>query len=122
MLAVSFIYSLSLVILGLFAYFIWGDRASLTALIPSFAGALFLLVSLVSLLLKAETTRIYWAVGVLSGVLVAGSFGGLMKLPKLLAGEDVVRPLAVQVQSATAMLGILFLTIFAIVMLRSRKS
>lgn len=84
----------------------------MTALIPSFAGILFLILGFLA---HREFYRkhVMHVVVLLAGVLFAATVRGLMKLPDLIAGAELERPLAVKVQSATAILTF-FLLVFLI--------
>lgn len=95
-----------LIAMGLLGY-LGSGRASLTALIPSFFGAAFLICGLVAW--KAAWRKHAMHAAALVALLgLGGSAPGLFKLPALFAGE-AERPMAVTVQSLMAILLVVFL-------------
>jgi len=97
-----------LIVLGLGAYFGSG-MASVTALIPSFFGAAFLLCGLLALKDGLRKHAMHVA-AVLALLGLGGSGPGLAKLPSLFAGE-AERPTAVIVQSIMAVLLVVFIVL-----------
>jgi len=85
------------------------DRQSITALIPSILGTILLLLGIFSLA-KPHLRKHFMHVAAIIGLLgVLGSAKGLFSLPALLSGAEVVRPIAVIAQSATAVVCLVFL-------------
>jgi hypothetical protein len=118
---ITVIFGFALIFLGLFAYFVWGNQSSITALAPSFAGVIFVVLGLLAF--KEKFLKHSMHMAALVGVLLFfGSFGGLLRLPTLLAGGEVARPLAVQVQSVTAILSLLFVILCVADFIRIRKA
>lgn len=105
---ITIVFASLLILLGLFGYFVWGDQQSWTALIPSFAGLLFLITGLIALKDRCRKHAMHIA-AVLSLLLIAGTFRSLPKFLQLMQGEDVARPLAVKVQSISFILTLVFL-------------
>lgn len=107
MASLTILLGIALIILGLGGYFGTG-RESLTALIPVLFGLPLLILGLLAL--REAARKIAMHVAVVIGVLgFAGTVGGLLKLPVLLSSpEDLERPAAVGVQSAMAVLCLLF--------------
>ncbi len=86
-----------------------GAPAHFTALIPSIIG---IVLTLLSFFQPDQGERKGWAIVatlIVATIGVLGSFGGLTKLPTLLSGGELARPLAVAAQSATAIVLIFFL-------------
>ncbi len=98
---------LVLIVLGLGGYFGTG-RESVTALIPAFFGLPLLILGLIARNERRRKTAIHIAVGI--GLLgFVGTVRGLMKLPVLLTGGELARgPTAVAVQSAMAIVCLVF--------------
>ncbi len=98
-----------LVLLGVGAYFGSG-AASVTALIPAFFGAPLAALGMIALRPAARKHAMHVAAALaLLGFLGAGR--GLAKLPALISGGSVERPAAVAVQSAMALLCLLFVAL-----------
>lgn len=118
---ITIIYGAVLILLGLLAYFVWGNQTSTTALIPSYAGILFVLLGLLALKERFLKHAMHTA-ALLSLLFLAATFRGLLQLPALLAGEEVARPLAVQVQSASAVLSAIFVVLCVVDFIRIRRA
>lgn len=99
-----------LIVLGLGAY-LGSESRSVTALIPAFLGVLYLVAGLLSRQVKWHKHAMH-AAAVVALLGLFGTFSGLLALPQLFAGTSE-RPLAVLVQSVTAVLSLIFL-IFAV--------
>lgn len=118
---ITIFYSVFLISLGLFAYFIWGDQQSWTALIPSFAGVLFFILAF----LAAKTTmrkHIMHLVVILSFVLMLGTVKAIPSLFTLLQGGEVARPLAVKVQALTAVASLVFILLCVKTFIDARRA
>ena len=88
--------------LGVGAYADSG-AASVTALIPAFIGVPILISARLSV--RSSHPPRWDRVAALFGLLgLLGSVGGLRRLPELLPGADLARPMAVAIQSAMALL------------------
>jgi hypothetical protein len=84
------------------------ESPSMTILIPAFLGAALALCGGLALRqgLRKHAMHAAAAVALLA---ILGSVGGLVKLPALLAGGEVERPLAVIARSITAVLCLAYL-------------
>ena len=98
-----------LFLIGLGGYFGTGAQA-FTALIPTFFGAIFIVLGLVA---KKESRRKHavHAALVLALVGLLGASRGLIGLSKLLSGAQVERPVAVALQSLMAFLCLMYIAI-----------
>jgi hypothetical protein len=106
--------------LGVGPYLATGG-ASVTALIPAFFGLPILAAGLLSL--KPSRRRL--ALSISFGLALLGFLGtvpGLLRLPQLLLGGEVARPLAVLVQAAMATLCGAFLLTGVTSWVRGRRS
>jgi uncharacterized membrane protein len=105
---ITLVYSGVLIVLGLVAYFVWGNQSSTTALIPSYAGGLFLLAGLVACKGLQPKALMYFTLG-LAALLLLATVGSVTKIPALLQGAEVARPLAVKVQFVTALTTLVYI-------------
>jgi hypothetical protein len=101
----------ALVALGIIG-FVGSGADSVTALIPSIFGAVFVVLGLVGRAEERRALTMHIA-AFLAVVGIAGSITGLVDLPDLLAGDDVDRPWAVAVQSIMAVALVIYL-VFAV--------
>jgi hypothetical protein len=101
----------ALVALGIIG-FVGSGASSVTALIPSIFGAVFVVLGLVGRAEERRALTMHIA-AFLAVVGIAGSVTGLVDLPDLLAGNDVDRPWAVAVQSIMAVALVIYL-VFAV--------
>jgi hypothetical protein len=105
--------------LGAGAYFATG-RSSVTALIPAFAGVPFVLLGVWAM--KPPWRKLAMHIAALLGVLgFAGTVSGLMKLPALLRGDDLPRPAAVGIQSAMAILCLVYVVLCIMSFIKARR-
>jgi hypothetical protein len=97
----------ALVVLGIGGYIVSG-AASITALIPAFIGALFVLLGLLG---RKENLRkhVMHAAILLALLALGGTFGGITKLLAWLGGTPPERPMAVVAQAITALLCVLLI-------------
>ncbi len=99
----------ALIVLGLAGYFGAG-AASLTALIPAAFGVVLAALGAIARNDGRRKLAMHVAVVVaLAGFL--GSVSGLLKLPRLVSGNEVARPLAVVAQSVMALLTAYFVAL-----------
>jgi hypothetical protein len=107
--AITRLFGILLVIVGVGGYVLSG-RASFTALIPAILGAVLWALAYVA---REERWRAHamHAAAVVALLGVLGTAPGLMRLPALLGGSPVARPLAVVAQSLTALLLLVFLAL-----------
>lgn len=96
----TIIFGLVLILTGLIGYFGTGG-ASITALIPAFLGIIFVITGVLAL--KENFRKHSMHVAVMFAVIgLAGSFRGLVQLPALITGGEVLLPTAVILQSIMA--------------------
>ncbi len=113
-------FGLVLIALGLGSYFGTG-REHVTALIPAFFGLPLLILGLVARNERRRKTAIHIAVGI--GLLgFVGTVRGLMKLPVLLTGGELERPTAVAVQSAMAIVCLVFVLLCVWSFIKARRA
>lgn len=104
---ITIVFGVVLIALGLAGYFMTG-RQSPTALIPAFAGILFLILGVVAQKPGARKHAMHAAAGLaLLGFL--GTVMGLVKFVRMLGGAEVERPAAVRSQAVMAVLCLVFL-------------
>jgi uncharacterized membrane protein HdeD (DUF308 family) len=84
------------------------DSPSVTVLIPAFLGVAYVVAGLVALRPAARKHAMH-AAALLALLGIIGSVGGLAKLPALLSGGEVERPLAVVARSLTCLISVVFL-------------
>ena len=111
---------LVLIALGLGGYFGTG-REHVTALIPAFLGLPLLILGLVALKEHMRRHAMHVA-GVIALVGFAGTVRGLMKLPVLLTGGELVRPAAVPLQAAVAILCLIFVLLCIWSFIQARRA
>jgi hypothetical protein len=99
----------ALVVLGIIG-FIGSGAESVTALIPSFFGAVFVALGVIGRADERRALTMHIA-AFLALVGIAGSVTGLVDLPDLLAGNDLERPWAVAVQSIMAVVLVVYLVL-----------
>lgn len=86
------------------------DSPSMTILIPAFLGAALALCGALALRQELRKHAMHAAAAV-ALLAILGSVGGLAKLPALLSGGEVERPLAVIARSITAVLCLAYLAL-----------
>ena len=120
MVRITTVFALFLITLGVGGYFLSG-AASVTALIPAFFGAFFLVFGLIA---RREAFRKHamHAAAVLAALSLFGTFRGLSQLPALIAGETVARPFTVVVQGIMALATIGYLCLAIQSFLASRRN
>jgi hypothetical protein len=106
---ITIIYAAILILLGVGAYVLSGG-ASVTALIPSFFGAIFLVLGLLALKESLLKHAMHGA-SVLALLAMGGTVGGFFKVFTLITGGDVARPQAVVVQAIMFVLTTAFLAL-----------
>jgi hypothetical protein len=96
-----------LIALGLVGFFATGMQ-SITALIPTLFGIVFMILGLVGR--KESARKMVMHIAMFLALLgVIGSFPGLIKLFPLLTGAEIARPVAVIAQAIMAVLLIYYL-------------
>ena len=108
-----------LILIGVVGYLGTG-RHSVTALIPAFIGLPIIISGWVGLRPGREKTTCLVA-AIITLVGLGGCVPGLLKLAKLLTGEEITRPAAVYLQTLMAIVSIIYL-IWAICYLLSPKN
>jgi small-conductance mechanosensitive channel len=111
--------SIILMLLGVGGYSISGG-ASVTALIPSFFGIVFLVLGLMALKEKLKKHAMH-AASVLALLALGGTAGGVVKSVKLALGQEVARPQAVVVQAIMFVLCATFLALCVKSFIDARK-
>ena len=96
-----------LIVLGLVGYLTTGMQ-SVTALIPTFFGIVFIVLGIIALKEKARKMAMHIAmvIGLLG---LIGTFSGLIKFFVLITGGEIARPAAVITQTMMALLLIYYL-------------
>ena len=96
-----------LIVLGLIGFFATGSQ-SVTALIPSFFGIVFLILGVVAR--KESARKMVMHIAMVIALLgLIGTFSGLIKFFALITGGEVTRPAAVIAQTIMALLLIFYL-------------
>ena len=96
-----------LIVLGLIGFFVTGMQ-SVTALIPTFFGVLFLILGLIAR--KESARKMAMHIALVLGLLgLIGTFSGLIKFFVLITGGEIARPAAVIAQTIMALLLIFYL-------------
>ena len=109
-----------LIALGVGSYFGTG-RTSMTALIPAFVGLPLALLGVVALNDRRRKYAMHAAAGVgLLGFL--GASRGFAKLPALLTGGEVEKPVAAYMQIAMSLVCLVFLVLCVRSFIRARRS
>jgi hypothetical protein len=109
-----------LIILGLIGFFATGMQ-SVTALIPTFFGIVFIISGFIAR--KESARKMMMHIAMVIGLLgLIGSFPGLIKLFPLMTGTEVGRPAAVIAQSIMALSLIYYLGMGIKTFIDARKS
>ena len=109
-----------LIVLGLVGFFVTGMQ-SVTALIPTFFGIVFLILGLIARKESARKMAMHIAM-VIALLGIIGTFSGLIKFYTLITGGEVIRPAAVIAQSIMALLLITYLAMGVKTFIDARKS
>jgi hypothetical protein len=108
-----------LILLGLIGFFVTGMQ-SVTALIPTFFGILFIILGLIAGKESSRKMAMHIAMGI--GLLgLIGSFPGLIKGVTFLSGGEIARPAAVIAQSIMAILLLFYLVMGVKTFIDARK-
>ncbi len=109
-----------LIALGVGSYFGTG-RGSVMALIPAFVGLPLALLGVVALNdgLRKHAMHAAAAIGLLGFI---GAARGFAKLPALLTGGEVERPVAVYVQIAMALVCLVFVVLCVFQFIKTHRS
>lgn len=105
--AIAILYAILLIILGLVGFLGFG-RASITALIPAFWGALVLVAGLLAMDEKMRKHAMH-AAAILSLLGFLGSAGGIWPTIQLLGGAETARPAASISKAIMSILSLTFL-------------
>lgn len=118
--AITFFVALLLLAVGVGGYVASGAHAP-TALIPAVLGVL---LGVCAALARRQKTRMHAMHGAVLLALLGllGSLRGVFQLPAYLAGEPVVRPLAVVAQSITAVLCLAYVVVAVRSFIQARRS
>ena len=96
-----------LIVLGLIGFFVTGMQ-SVTALIPTFFGLVFLVLGFIARKESARKMALHIAM-VIALLGLIGTFSGLIKFFALITGGEIARPAAVIAQTIMALLLIFYL-------------
>jgi len=118
--AITITLAILLIILGVACRF-FSTAQSVTVMMPAFIGGLFLIAGLVALKAGARKHAMH-AAAMIALLAILGSVGGLAKLPALLSGAEVERPLAVIARSITFVLCTTFLVLAIRSFIAARKA
>lgn len=117
---ITIAYALLLILTGVGGYFYF-DRASITILIPAFFGAVVLLVGIIALKEKFLKHAMHFAA--MLGLLgILASVKGVLQLPTLMSGGEVLRPNAVIMQSGMFVLSLVFVVLCVMSFICARKN
>ena len=105
----TIVLGVALVILGLGGYFGSG-RQSATALIPAYAGAVFVVIGLVARNPGSRKHAMHAAAG-LAVLGVVGTIGGLIKFVRMLGGAEIERPAAARSMAVMCVLCLVFVVL-----------
>jgi hypothetical protein len=118
--AITFFVAMLLFAVGLGGFIASGAHAP-TALIPAALGVLLGVCAAVARNPKARMHAMHAAV-LLALLGFLGSLPGVFRLPALLSGQPVTRPLAVVAQSATAVLCVAYVVVAVRSFIQARRS
>ncbi len=125
MIRITILLGIVLLLLGLgaYGYAMTGEEASVTALIPAFFGGPILSLGLLAAQLPARRALLIHIAVVLAVLGLLGAARGLTSLPALITKPDeVARPAAVIVQSAMAVLCLVYVILAVRSFVLARKS
>jgi hypothetical protein len=97
-------------------------RQSITALIPAFLGTLLIIAGVLAHTNPGIRKHVMHFAATLGLLGFLGSAKGLLQLPALLTGAEVLRPAAVIAQSITAVLALIFLALCVNSFIAARKN
>lgn len=122
---ITILYGAGLTFLGLYGYLVLGepDSRSMTALIPSAFGVVFLILGFVALSHKARKHAMH-AAAALGVLAIIGTFRGVMKLPTWFDDPASLgdRADAVPVQSIMCAVSIVFVGLCVWSFIKARRS
>ena len=128
---VTIVIGVLLILLGVGAYGlaaagVIGDRASPTALIPAFAGILFVILGAVGVAKPSANKHVMHAAAALALLAFFGTIGGVVKLIRYatdsLPADAPVRPSAWWAQSIMAVLMVIFVILCVRSFIAARKA
>lgn len=111
---ITFVFGDLLIVLGVAGYFL-GNAASVTALIPAFFGIVFVILGMAAFVVgrgrQNLRKHLMHAAAALALLCIIVTISGLLKLPALLSGGEVLRPMAVVSQSIMCLLSVIYLVL-----------
>ena len=120
MTSVSIVFGAALILLGVAGYFLSG-MVSLTALIPAAPGLLLVIFGLMARDPAKRKMAMHIAVAVaLLGFL--GSVSGIIKVVRLMGGEQVARPRAAMAQAVMAVLLLIYVVLAVRSFINARRT
>ncbi len=115
------IYALLLIILGVAAYLITGQE-SITALIPSFFGVVFLILGILAGIKETWRKHVMHAASVLALLAILGTAKSTMGVIAMLSGGEVDRPGAAVTQFIMLVLSAAFLGLCVNSFIQARRN
>ena len=116
----SLVFSIIYIIIGIGGYFASG-KASVTALIPSFFGIVFFILSLIAVKKPKLNKHMLHGIMLLVLVSLGGTFKGFGKMISWMGGQEIERLLAVQIQGTFFILNAILLVLGIISFIQARK-
>ncbi|MBD3224885.1 MAG: hypothetical protein GF313_09155 [Caldithrix sp.] len=117
---VAYGYAIILILLGVIGYLVTGAE-SITALIPSFFGAIVLIIALIGLNEKWYKHTIH-IITLLALVAVIATFSGITDTFQLMGGADIQRPAAAVSKALMAVFSLIFLILAIRSFIQARRS
>ncbi|MCH2174797.1 MAG: hypothetical protein MK193_03625 [Lentisphaeria bacterium] len=118
---VSLIFSLIYILMGIGGYFASG-RASVTALIPTFFGIIFFILSFIAIKKPRLNKHMMHGIMLLVLLSLGGTFKGFGKLLSWIGGQEVDRLMAVQIQGTFFILNAILLILGILSFIKARKA
>ena len=116
----TLVFSLIYIIIGIGGYFASG-KASVTALIPSFFGIVFFILSLIAVKKPSLNKHMLHVIMLFVLISLGGTFKGFGKMINWLSGQEVERLLAVQIQGTFFILNSVLLILGIYSFIQARK-
>ncbi len=118
---ITIVFGVLLDLVGTTAWLSTG-RHSITALIPAFLGTLLIVAGVLAYTKPGIRKHVMHFAATLGLLGFLGGVKGLLQLPALLSGVEVVRPAAVIAQSITSVLALIFLALCVNSFVAARKN